>query len=94
MLFNTVKPKPGATFRQVELAVGELCDVVKETYGGDKDGFIARQVPKFLGFVSDERSLGETARADEHYAIATYWHAFEEQRNRTPTRSSPPSSRC
>ena len=28
-------------FEQVEMAVGELCRVVKETYGGDKGGFIA-----------------------------------------------------
>src|SRR2546427_11967681 len=36
MLFNTVKLKPGVTFEDVELAVGEICSVVKETYGGDK----------------------------------------------------------
>ena len=35
MLFNTVKLKPGVTFEQVELTVGEMCSVVKETYGGD-----------------------------------------------------------
>jgi len=78
MLLNTVKLKPGVTFEQVELAVGEMCNVVKETYGGDKGGFIAGQVFKFSGFVSDEGSLGETAPADEHYAIVTYWRSFEE----------------
>ena len=41
MLFNTVKLKPGVTFEDVELAVGELCSVVKGTYGGDKGGFVA-----------------------------------------------------
>ena len=78
MLFNTVKLKPGVTFEDVEMAVGEMCNAVKETYGGDKGGFIAGQVFKFSGFVSDEGSLGETARADEHYAIVTYWRSFEE----------------
>jgi hypothetical protein len=78
MLFNTVKLKPGVAFEQVELAVGEMCNVVKETYGGDKGGFIAGQVFKFSGFVSDEGSLGEAASADEHYAIVTYWRSFEE----------------
>ena len=78
MLFNTVKLKPGVTFEQVELAVGEMCNVVKETYGGDKGGFVAGQVFKFSGFASDEGSLGETAPADEHYAIVTYWRSFEE----------------
>lgn len=34
MLFNTVTLKPGVTFEDIELAVGELCSVVKETYGG------------------------------------------------------------
>ena len=78
MLFNTVKLKPGVDFDQVELAVGEMCNVVKETYGGDKGGFIAGQVFKFSGFVSAEGSLGDSAAADEHYAIVTYWRSFEE----------------
>jgi hypothetical protein len=78
MLLNTVKLKPGVSFEQVEIAVGEMCNVVKETYGGDKGGFIAGQVFKFSGFVSEEGSLGETPAADEHYAIVTYWRSFEE----------------
>jgi hypothetical protein len=78
MLFNTVKLKPGVSFDQVELAVGEMCMVVKETYGGEKGGFIAGQVFKFTGFVSDEGSLSESRTADEHYAIVTYWHSFED----------------
>jgi hypothetical protein len=78
MLFNTVKLKPGVTFEEVELAVGDMCNVVKETYGGDKGGFIAGQVFKFSGFVSDEGSLSESRTADEHYVIVTYWRTFEE----------------
>lgn len=78
MLFNTATLKPGVTFDQVELAVGEMCNIVKETYGGDKGGFIAGQVFKFSGFVSAEGSLGATAPADEHYAIVTYWRSFDE----------------
>jgi hypothetical protein len=76
MLFNTVKLKPDVTFDDVELAFGELCSVVKETYGGDKGGFIAGQVFKFSGFVSDEGTLSESKHADEHYAIITYWRSF------------------
>ena len=78
MLFNTVKLKPGVAFEEVELAVGEMCNVVKETYGGDKGGFIAGQVFKFSGFVSDEGSLNAPRMADEHYVIVTYWRSFEE----------------
>jgi hypothetical protein len=78
MLLNTVKLKPGVTFEDVELAVGEMCNLVKETYGGDKGGFLAGQVFRFSGFVSDEGSLGETRSGDEHYAIVTYWRSFEE----------------
>jgi len=78
MLFNTVKLKPGVKFEEVELAVGEMCNVVKETYGGDKGGFIAGQVFKFSGFVSVEGSIGDTKPADEHYVIVTYWRSFEE----------------
>ena len=78
MLFNTVKLKPGVTFEDVELAVGELCSVVKGTYGGDKGGFLAGQVFKFSGFVSNEGSLADSRTADDHYVIVTYWRSFEE----------------
>jgi heme-degrading monooxygenase HmoA len=78
MLFNTLKLKPGVEFDDVELALGEMCNVVKNTYGGDKGGFIAGQVFKFSGFVSDEGSLGESREADDHIVIVTYWRSFEE----------------
>jgi len=78
MLFNTVKLKPGIKLDDVELALGEMCNVVKNTYGGDKGGFIAGQVFKFTGFVSDEGSLSAVKTADDHIAIVTYWRSFEE----------------
>lgn len=78
MLFNSVTLKPGVTFEDVEMAVGELCSVVKETYGGNKGGFLAGQVFKFSGFVSNEGSLSESRTADDHYVIVTYWRSFED----------------
>ena len=51
MLFNTVKLKAGIHFIDVELALGEMCNVVKAAYGGEKGGFIAGQVFRFSGFV-------------------------------------------
>jgi hypothetical protein len=78
MLFNTLKLKPGVSLDDVELALGEMCNIVKNTYGGDKGGFIAGQVFKFSGFVSDEGSLGAIKTADDHIAIVTYWRSFEE----------------
>ena len=78
MLFNTVTLKPGFTFEDIELAVGELCSVVKETYGGDKGGFLAGQVFKFSGFVSEEGSLATSKTAEDHYVIVTYWRSFED----------------
>lgn len=78
MLFNTLKIKPGVEMEDVELALGEMCNVVKNTYGGDKGGFIAGQVFQFSGFVSDEGSLSAAWDADDHIAIVTYWRSFEE----------------
>ena len=78
MLFNTLKLKPGVEMDDVELALGEMCNVVKNTYGGDKGGFIAGQVFRFSGFVSDEGSLNGAKEADSHLAIVTYWKSFEE----------------
>jgi len=78
MLFNTLKLKPGMQMEDVELALGEMCNVVKNTYGGDKGGFIAGQAFRFSGFVSDEGSLAQVKQADDHIAIVTYWRSFEE----------------
>ena len=78
MLFNTVKLKPGVDQDDVDVALAEMCNVVKETYGGDKGGFIAGQVFKFTGFVSAGGSLGGARPGDEHYAIVTYWRSFDE----------------
>jgi heme-degrading monooxygenase HmoA len=78
MLFNSLKVKPGVSFDDVEQALGDMCNVVKNTYGGDKGGFICGQVFKFSGFVSDEGSLSQTKTADDHIVIVTYWRSFEE----------------
>ena len=78
LLFNTVKLKPGVSFDDVELVLAEMCSVVKETYGGDKGGFVAGQIFRFSGFVSDEGSLGGEPGTDHDLVIATYWRSFEE----------------
>ena len=78
MLFNTVKLKPGVAMDDVELALGEMCNVVKDTYGGDQGGFIAGQVFKFSGFVSDEGSLASSRGEDAHIAIVTFWRSFDQ----------------
>jgi hypothetical protein len=78
MLFNTVVIRPDVPFDAVELALAEMCNVVKDTYGGDKGGFIAGQVFEFSGFVSNEGSLGDHGSAGKHIAIVTYWKSFEQ----------------
>ncbi len=79
LLFNAVKLKPGVTLDDVELALAEMCNVVKETYGGDRGGFIAGQVFRFSGFVSSEGSLGGPGGGTDHdLVIATYWRSFEQ----------------
>ena len=78
MLINTVILKPGVTFDDIEVAVGELCSVVKETYGGEQGGFLAGQVFRFSGFVSEEGSLSSSKEAHDHYVIVTYWRSFDD----------------
>ncbi|MFA6119814.1 MAG: hypothetical protein WCT35_02345 [Sideroxydans sp.] len=78
MLFNTATIKPDVAFEDVELALGEMCNVVKDTYGDDKGGFIAGQVYEFSGFVSDEGTLSDSRTAEKHIAIVTYWKSFEQ----------------
>lgn len=78
MLFNTLTLKPGVEMDEVELALGEMCNVVKNTYGGEKGGFIAGQVFQFSGFISNEGSLNAVRVAEGHIAIVTFWRSFEE----------------
>ena len=76
MLLNEVKLKEGFTIDDVELALGEICNVVKNNYR-DEGGFIAGQVFEFTGFVSEEGSL-DTEPEDGHIIIVTYWKSFEQ----------------
>lgn len=78
MLYNVVKLKEGVTVDDVELTLGELCNVVKNTYGDDKGGFIGGQVYKFSGFVSDEGSIASKRQTEDHIAIVTYWQSFDQ----------------
>lgn len=77
MLFNRFKLKPGVKIEDVELAMGEMCHVVKEKYGNNEGGFIAGQVFKFNGFISEEGSVSPNSDQHEHVAILTYWRSFE-----------------
>ena len=78
MLFNIVKLKSGVDFDDVEMAMGEMCNIVKNNYGDENGGFIAGQVFKYSGFISDEGSIGEVGAEDEHCAVVTYWKSFEQ----------------
>jgi hypothetical protein len=87
MLFNVVKLKEAYTIDDAEMAMGEMCNVVKNTYR-DSGGFIAGQVFKSAGFVSDEGSLGGSGTdkhgciseelTKEHIVILTYWNSFDQ----------------
>ncbi len=77
MLYNVLKLKPGVMFEDVELAIGEMCNVVKNSYGDEKGGFIGGQVFKYTGFVSAEGSFDAQHPTDDHIAIVTYWKSFD-----------------
>lgn len=78
MLFNVVKLKPGVSQEEVELALGEMCNVVKNTYGDERGGFIGGQVFKYTGFISDEGSVDSRQSTEDHIAIVTYWKSFDQ----------------
>jgi hypothetical protein len=78
MLYNVVKLKDNVPEEDVQLALGEMCNVVKNKYGDDKGGFIGGQVYKFSGFVSDEGSIASKKQTEDHLAIVTYWQSFEQ----------------
>jgi hypothetical protein len=78
MLFNVVKLKEGVRPDDVELALGELCNVVKNTYGNESGGFIGGQVFEYSGFVSEEGSFDSGRETEPHLVIITYWNSFEQ----------------
>lgn len=86
MLFNVVDLKEGVTVDDIELLLGEMCNVVKNNYGDDNGGFIGGQVYRNAGFISDEGSVQDDD-ANEHkrvkqnmgdVVIVTYWQSFEQ----------------
>lgn len=86
MMFNVVDLKDGVTVEDVELVMGEMCNVVKNTYGNEEGGFIAGQVYKYSGFVSAEGTVGDAPDGNEvaakikqgELAIVTFWKSFEQ----------------
>jgi len=78
MLYNVVKLKPGVSVEDAEMVIGEMCNVVKETYGDDSGGFLGGQVFEYKGFVSDEGSFDPERKTEDHIAIVTYWDSFEQ----------------
>jgi hypothetical protein len=77
MLFNRVRLKEGVTAEDVELELGEMCNVVKNTYR-DEGGFVAGQVLEFTGFASREGSINNPEQQEKHVAILTYWRSFDQ----------------
>ena len=73
MMYNVARLKQDIDFDDVELAVAEMCSLVKETY----PDFIAGQVFKYEGFISEEGSVGDYGFEGNHIAIVTYWKSFE-----------------
>ena len=77
MLFNRVHLKEGVTAEEIELELGEMCNVVKNTYR-DEGGFVAGQVFEFTGFASKEGSINNPDKHQKHVAILTYWRSFDQ----------------
>ena len=74
MLYNVCKLKDGLEWSdELEFAIGEMCTVVKETY----HDFIAGQVLKYAGFISQEGSVGGYGPEGNHFALITYWKSFD-----------------
>ena len=78
MMFNLVKLKDGVAVEDVELALGEMCNVVKNTYGDDEGGFIGGQVFENSGFVSEQGSIDASKEPEGNLVIMTYWKSFDQ----------------
>ena len=74
MLYNVCKLKDGVEWSDdLELAIGQMCNLVKENY----EDFVAGQVLKYAGFISEEGSVGGYGSEGNHFALVTYWKSFD-----------------
>jgi hypothetical protein len=71
MLFNPVKLKEGVSPDDVPLALGEMCNVVKNTCGDEAGGFIGGQVFEYTGFISGQDSFDATRMTEDHLVIVS-----------------------
>ncbi len=78
MLFNVLQLKEDVALSDVELALGEMCNTVRENYGGDRGGFLGGQIFKYAGFVSQQGSFDTDREINNHVVIVTYWQSFEQ----------------
>ena len=85
MLFNVVGLKDGVTIEDVELLLGEMCNIVKNNYGNDNGGFVGGQVFRNAGFISEEGSVQDDTNASKRVeqnmgdiVLITYWKSFEQ----------------
>ena len=74
MLFNVVDLKDGVTVSDVELALGEMCNVVKNTYGNDEGGFIVGQVFKYDGFQYVRHELKDLTINISNSSDVAWWY--------------------
>jgi len=81
MLFNVVQLKKDVALADVEQALGEVCNAVKEHYGDSEGGFVGGQVFKYAGFVSQQGSFATGRTVENHIVIVTYWKSFEQHEN-------------
>ena len=75
LLYNVCKLKENHSFEEVELAIGKTCTLTR-----DMDGFIAGQVVKYAGFVSEEGTVGDPRNigvVGNHFGLLTYWESFD-----------------
>lgn len=77
MLYNVLTLKEGVVLEDIEMTIGELCEVVSRAYGNEMGGFVCGQVFKFSGFVSEQGSLNSETATENHIAIVTYWRSFD-----------------
>ena len=73
MLFNVVDLKEGVSVSDVELVLGEMCNVVKNTYGDDNGGFISDE-----GTVMDDRPDKRIQQNMGDIVIVTYWQSLDQ----------------
>lgn len=76
MMFNRLRMKKDVDIDEIEEVVGDICNIMNNTFGNNEGGFYAGQFFHSLGKIDNE--TGDVVdRGRRHLIITTFWKSID-----------------